>query len=76
MPIWDKLTKQNNSNVNVIKVNCDEHQDLATKHKIKGFPTIKFLPQGILNTLPDNATEYNSSRTLSSLQQFINQLSI
>jgi len=76
MPIWDKLTKQNNSNVNVIKVNCDENKDLATKHKIKGFPTIKFLPQGILNTLPDNAKEYNSSRTLSSLQQFINQLSM
>ena len=74
MPVWDELTKLNSTGINVMKVNCDENKDIAKKHNIKGFPTVKFLPQGMLKTLPNAAIEYNGKRTLSSLQNYLNQL--
>ena len=47
MPEWDNLGKSNTSSVTISKVNCDEQPDLANKHGVNGFPTIKYLPNGI-----------------------------
>jgi protein disulfide-isomerase-like protein len=74
MPTWDLLTKSNTSGVDIVKVNCDENKDLAKKHSIQGFPTVKFLPQGVLNTLPDAAQEYNGARTLGALKSHLKSL--
>ena len=71
MPIWDQLSKSDTGNIDIVKVNCDENKELAKKHGIQGFPTVKFLPQGILNTMPDQAQAYEGARTHQSLMDFI-----
>ena len=47
MPEWKKLEDSNIQGVTIDKVNCDEKPDLANKHGVNGFPTIKYLPNGI-----------------------------
>lgn len=74
MPEWDKLTNMKSVNssgkkVKIIKVNCDENKDLATKHGINGFPTIKYFPNGMSSH--DNSKPYSGERTLSEFSRFI-----
>jgi protein disulfide-isomerase-like protein len=69
MPDWDDATKRNTTDIKMVKVNCDEHEDLAKKHGIQGFPTIKFLPLGLNN--PKNAIEYKGDRKGEAFLAFI-----
>jgi protein disulfide-isomerase-like protein len=73
MPIWDKLDETHRSNglgeITVVKINCDEQQDIAKKHSVGGFPTIKLLPQGL--NVPDQAVEYKGDRSYDSIIEFL-----
>lgn len=69
MPTWDQMAKQNSTDIKIVKVNCDENTDLAEKHGIQGFPTIKFLPLGLNN--PKNAIEYKGDRSGEAMLAFI-----
>lgn len=66
MPTWDSL-QEKNSNV-MTKVNCDDNKDMAEKHGIAGFPTIKFCHNGLNN---DNSTEYNGDRNEEGIMAFL-----
>ena len=70
MPSWDELIKKNNTTVVINKVNCDENEDLAQLHNIQGYPTIKYLPNG-LNS--NEGVEFNGERTVPGFLSFLNE---
>jgi protein disulfide-isomerase-like protein len=74
IPEWEKLSNSNvqtssGKKVKVIKVNCDENKDLATKHNVPGFPTIKYFPNGMNKHL--NVHNYSGERTTRDLIDFV-----
>tara|TARA_B110000037_G_C16736869_1_gene349475 strand:+ start:78 stop:539 length:462 start_codon:yes stop_codon:yes gene_type:complete len=73
MPTWNNIMSNNKSKIKIIKINCDKHKDISKKYGIKGFPTIKYLPNGLLKTLPDSAKEYTGDRSHNSLTSFISK---
>src|SRR5271167_1624177 len=74
MPIWDKFTTAYNSynGIQVLKINCDENPELADLHRIRSFPTIKYLPNGLNE--PKEAVVYNEDRSYESLAKFISNV--
>ena len=66
-PIW-KQVEDNFPNV-CKSIDCDADPKMAEKFGVKGFPTIKYLPQGFAN--PDSAEEYQGERTLEALTTFV-----
>lgn len=54
--------------VAIAEVNADEHRDLGSKFGVRGFPTIKFFPEGSLE--PE---DYNGGRTADDLIAFVNE---
>lgn len=77
MPEWDKLNNMNSVNssgkkVKIIKVNCDENKDLATKHGVSGFPTIKYFPNGMSSHT--NSKQYSGERNTTEFVKFIKTL--
>ena len=79
MPHWNKLEKQynhqkiNGKNINIVKINCDENPQLATRYDIQGYPTIKLL--SINNNDPPMLYDYEDAREYSKIEQFINMMS-
>ena len=71
MPEWDKL-QQSNSNVSIEKVNCDDNPEMANKHGVNGFPTIKYLPNGLND--PNNGVTYNGERNSQALLNWLNSV--
>ena len=67
MPIWDKLTDmhQDDTNIKIIKVDCQLNPDIAKKNNINGFPTI------ILFNENGDKILYTGDRSLESLNDFI-----
>jgi len=45
-PIIDKIAKEYNENISVIKVDCDECSDLVAEMAIKSIPTIVVMKDG------------------------------
>lgn len=72
-PVWNKLMTENKTNIKIIQIDCDEHKKIAKKYGIAGFPTIKYLPNGLLKTLQNSAIAYEGDRTFDSLKSFIAQ---
>lgn len=66
-PTWKQFEKQDNG-VMVVEIDCDKYPDLAKKHKVTGFPTIKYHPKGINDT---TSVEYSGDRSLQSLADFV-----
>lgn len=52
----------------IAEVNADEHRDLGTKYGIRGFPTIKYFPEG--SSEPE---DYSGGRTADDLIAFVNE---
>lgn len=69
MPEWDMLEKNNDTDVKIVKVNCDEQPDLAKKFGVESFPIIYFLPEGLNN--PANLIEYKGDRKGEAFLSFI-----
>ena len=74
MPEYDAFMRDINDkeNINITKVNGDEHPDLIEKHGVKGFPTIKFFAQGMGS--PETAVEYQGPRTKQGLKDFLTKV--
>jgi len=79
MPHWNKLEQQynhqkiNGKNINIVKINCDEHSKIATHYDIQGYPTIKLL--SVNNTGTPMLYDYDDAREYSKIEQFINMMS-
>ena len=67
-PTWDQFQNQDNG-VIILEIDCEKYPELAKKHKVTGFPTIKYHPGGLNDTA---AVEYNGDRSLQSLIDFAN----
>lgn len=74
-PTWEELESAGVLNSKEVKVkiksiDCDENKELAKKHNVDGFPTIKYFPDGMKNT--SSAIVYDGERTLPGFKDFIN----
>ena len=47
-PILEELSNEMKNEINVVKVNLDENQDLAMKYSIRSIPTLLLFNQGNL----------------------------
>ncbi len=47
-PILEELSNEMKSEINVVKVNLDENQDLAMKYSIRSIPTLLLFKEGNL----------------------------
>lgn len=71
LPTWEDV-RQNFDGYNgirIVKVNGDENPQVTALHGVTGFPTIKFLPNGIESV--EGAVTYNGDRSHTSLVQFL-----
>lgn len=68
-PIWKQVE---DANPNVVQsVDCDANPEMAKKFGIKGFPTIKFLPNGFQSS-PESTEEFQGDRTFEAITAFVN----
>ena len=66
IPTWEELASADNG-INVAKVDCTVHKELATQYGIRGFPTI------ILFKADGEQVKYTGARTVEEFTQFWNQ---
>jgi thioredoxin domain-containing protein 5 len=62
-PIWVQLAKHMQNKLNVVELNCDEHEAFCKTQQVKGFPTLTFYSNGAI-------TEYSGGRKLEQLKSF------
>jgi thioredoxin-like negative regulator of GroEL len=61
-PIWEKLAKELQRQVNVAEVNCEDHKSLCSSEGVSGFPMLFFYPAS------GKRTEYSGSRKLEAMK--------
>jgi len=71
MPEFEKLMANNDSNVKISAIDCEENKDVAKEHDIKGFPTIRFYPQGMAGK---DYQEYSGGRTHGDFVKYLNKV--
>lgn len=69
-PEFERLVKENPTDVHLVAVNCDEKKDLAKKHQINGFPTFKFYKNG----MNGKGVDYTKSRDFNSFVQYLRKM--
>ena len=67
-PVWDNLFKSYKGDVKLVYVDCDKDKDLATKHKVQGYPTIRYYKNGLD---PKMFSEYSGERTVDVLHDYL-----
>ena len=76
MPDWDQLYEKYNKKqmngkvINIVKINCEENEQIAQQYDIQGYPTIKLLSVNNAGAL--NLFDYDDERQIGKLEQFIN----
>lgn len=65
--LGEVLHKRKPAEVVVAKVNCDQHADICSRYQVRGYPTIKFFPQGV-----KEPEDYNKGRTAEDILSFLN----
>jgi len=66
-PVWEQLSKKFQSKFNFIVYDSDKNENMMTKYKINGFPTILIQDGDIIKPYEDN-------RDLDTLDTFFNNL--
>ena len=72
MPEWSNLEQSNIPGITITKVNCDEKPELANKHGVNGFPTIKYLPNGLDNS--SDGVTYDGERNSQALVNWLQSI--
>jgi thioredoxin-like negative regulator of GroEL len=67
-PEVEKLGNQYHG-VDIKHIDCEKSPEMAQKHDVKGFPTMKLFPKGINNT--DGVVDYNGPRKVGHMKKFI-----
>jgi thiol-disulfide isomerase/thioredoxin len=72
-PHFQKLIENYQGNVKVMMINCEapENKELVQSQGIKGFPTIRYYPQGISGQYQ----EYSGAREYSDFVQYLGSVS-
>jgi len=65
-PTYEQLATQLKGKVNVAKIDCTVEREVASRFGINGYPTIKFLADGILY-------EYSGDRSVTDFVQFVTE---
>lgn len=65
-PEFEKLMQMAKGRAHMI--DCDAHQNIAQKYNVKGFPTIRYYPNGPKN---GNSKEYQGNRTAEDMMDFM-----
>ena len=71
-PDFDLFKESYKGPVKIIDIDCEDEQnkELVAKHEIKGFPTIRYYPDG----LNGQYTEYNGGRTTDDFKEYISKI--
>ena len=69
-PTWDEFTQNFDgyNGVKIVKVNGQDDPQTSQKHNVKGFPTVKFCPNGLNDV---QGIVYQGDRSLQSLISFL-----
>ena len=71
-PQWHEFENNYNGNsVNVLSVECTKYKDLGKKHDVSGYPTIKYLPNGLNDS--SGAIDYEGERTPDGFSSFLSK---
>jgi thiol-disulfide isomerase/thioredoxin len=76
LPLWNSFQEENNKdNVNIVSIDCtkEENKEIAKKHGVNGYPTIKYLPNGLSN--PSGVVDFNGPRTKQGFSSFLSEQS-
>jgi len=70
-PEWEKLQKENTTSVVLVRLEQTEkkHKDLFEKHDVKGFPTLKYCPNGLNHS--ESCVPYNGAREAGPILEFL-----
>lgn len=71
LPLWPQVKASVEGKLDVIDV--ESKNPIMAKHKIQGFPTIRFFPQGIDNV--EVFVDHTGPRTVEGVMQFLKSLS-
>jgi len=72
MPHFNKLMQNYNGNVRIVKIDSDENPQLINSHNVRGFPTIRYFPEGMDKI--NNFKEYNGERDYSGLLNYLSNM--
>lgn len=67
MPDFDRLMKTPGLKAKVVKINSDENPELIKKHKVQGFPDIRYYPNG----LSGSHVEYSGPRGYDDMLNYV-----
>jgi thiol-disulfide isomerase/thioredoxin len=70
LPEWNKFKKTHGSKCKIIDIEAKDKETMK-KHGISGYPTIKFLPNGLSS--PEGSKEYDGERNIDSLAKFVDE---
>jgi len=72
-PEFEKFQESYKGPIKIISIDCDDDQNKAivSQQEIKGFPTIRYYPDG----LEGQYTEYNGGRTSDDFNEYVSQIS-
>lgn len=75
-PQWEHfqnnyVNNNNNKNIHIINIDCEEHPDIAKYHGVSGYPTIKYLPNGLSNN--QGSVHYQGERNFNEFSRFLSQ---
>ena len=71
LPEFEKLINNYNGKIEIITINCEENKDLAIKHKIQQYPTIRYYPNGMTEPIYN---DYNQERTYNKFIEYIKSI--
>ncbi len=72
MPEFQKLMDNYKGDIKIVAINSEdnENKELVKSQNIKGYPTIRYYPEGI----SDNYKEYENGRTYNDFVQYLNSM--
>ena len=73
MPEFQQFQQSYDGPVTIKAVDCDANKELAQKHNIQGFPTIRYYAHG--TNQPNEYVEYSGPRNATGLHEFMNKVS-
>lgn len=67
MPTWEKFKQQHGDKVKTVELEAKKDEGVVSKHNVKGFPTIKYYPDG----MSGKSKELEGDRTEDNLKKLV-----